>query len=118
MKLRIKAVTNLGLRQADTTIYHVIKGQKSPQLASIATELKMKLTFYYIVQVLSSIREMFFSKLEPKMPFLRLQSHETFLSRLMNSTDNFINIQLNSSISSCFELRDKLVFGIINPTDG
>ena len=43
----------------------------------------------------SSIREMFFSKLEPKIPFLRLQSHETLLSNLMNSTDYFINIQLN-----------------------
>ena len=42
-----------------------------------------------------SIREMFFSKLEPKIPFLRLQSHETLLSNLMNSTDYFINIQLN-----------------------
>ena len=40
----------------------------------------------------SSIREMFSSKLEPKIPFLRLQSHETLLSHLMNSTDYFINI--------------------------
>ena len=52
----------------------------------------------------SSIREMFFSKLEPKIPFPRLQSHETLLSHLMNSTDYFINIQLISFISSCFEL--------------
>ena len=43
----------------------------------------------------SSIREMFFSKLESKIPFLRLHSHETLLSNLMNSTDYFINIQLN-----------------------
>ena len=40
----------------------------------------------------SSTREMFFSKLEPTIPFLRLQSHETLLSNLMNSTDYFINI--------------------------
>ena len=66
----------------------------------------------------SSIRDMFFSKLEPKIPFLRLQSHETLLSHLMNSTDYFINIQLISFISSCFELRDKLVSRIINPTEG
>ena len=43
----------------------------------------------------SSIIEMFFSKLEPKIQFLRPQSHETLLSNLMNSTDYFINIQLN-----------------------
>ena len=66
----------------------------------------------------SSIREMFFSKLEPKIPFLRLQSHETLLSHLMNSNDHFINIQSISFTSSCFELRDKQIFGIIDPTDG
>ena len=55
---------------------------------------------------------MFFSKLEPKILFLRLQSHK------MNSTEYFINIQLISFISSCFELKDKHVSGIINPTDG
>ena len=66
----------------------------------------------------SSIRHMFFSKLEPKILFLRLQSHESLLSHLMNSTDYFINIQLISFISTCFELRDKLISGIINPTDG
>ena len=39
---------------------------------------------------------MFFAKLEPKMPFLRLQSHEAFLSHLMNSADCSadFNIQL------------------------
>ena len=58
---------------------------------------------------------MFFSKLEAKIPFLRLQSHETLLSHLMYSTDYFINIQLISFISSCIELRDKLISEIINP---
>ena len=59
---------------------------------------------------------MFYSKLEPKIPFLRLvQSHEILLSHLMNSTDYFIDIQL---ISCCFELRGKLNSGTINPTDG
>ena len=64
----------------------------------------------------SSIREMFFCKLKPKIPFLRLQSHETLLSHLMNSTDYFINFQLISFMSYYFQLRDKLVSGIINPT--
>ena len=52
------------------------------------------------------------------MPFLRLQSHETLVSHLTNSTDYFINFQLISFISSCFELRYKLVYEMINPTDG
>ena len=62
--------------------------------------------------------DMFFSKLEPKIPFVRLQTHESLLSHLMNSTDYIVNIQLISFISTCFELRDKLIPGIINPTDG
>ena len=57
----------------------------------------------------SSIRDMFFSKIESKIPFLRLLSHETLISHLMNSSDYYLNIQLISFISSCFELRDKLV---------
>ena len=36
----------------------------------------------------------------------------------MNSIDYFINMQSISFISTCFELRDKLISGIINPTDG
>ena len=40
----------------------------------------------------SSIRDRFFSKIEPKMLFLRLLSHGTLLSHLMNYTDYFINI--------------------------
>ena len=66
----------------------------------------------------SSIREMFLSKPEPKIPFPRLEPHEALLSHLINSSDYFIKIQLISIISSCFELRDKVVSGIINPTDG
>ena len=87
-------------------------------ISAIVTELKMKLTFLLDCPNFLSIRDMFFSKLEPKIPFLRLQSHESLLSHLMNSTDYFINIQLISFISTCFELRDKLISGIINPTDG
>ena len=57
----------------------------------------------------SSMRDRFFSKIEAKIPVLRLLSHETLLSHLMNCTDYFTNIQLISFISSCFEQRDKLV---------
>ena len=85
--------------------------------SAIVTELKDETHFLLDCPSFSSIREMFFSKLEPKIVFLRLQSHETLLSHLMNSTDYFINIQLISFTSSCFELRDKLFSGIINPTD-
>ena len=54
--------------------------------------------------IYSSIRDRFFSKIEPKIP-----SHDTLLSHLMNCTDYFINIQLISFVSSCFKLRDKIV---------
>ena len=77
------------------------------------THFSLDCSFFFF-----SIREMFFSKLEPKIPFLRLEPHETLLSHLINSSDYFIKIQLISIISSCFELRDKVVSEIINPTDG
>ena len=79
--------------------------------------IEVKTHFLLDCPSFSSIREMFFSKLEPKIVFLRLQSHETLLSHVMNSTDYFVNIQLISITSSCFELRDKIFSGIINPTD-
>ena len=54
----------------------------------------------------SSLRDMFFTKIEPSLPFTRLLVKETLLSHIMNSTDYFINTQLTSFVSSCFELRD------------
>ena len=47
----------------------------------------------------SSIREMFFSKPEPRIPFLRLQSHTTSLPYYETSNElyYFINIQLIST---------------------
>ena len=59
---------------------------------SIVTKLKMKLLD---CPSYSSIRDRFFSKIEPKIPFLRLLLHETLLSHLMNCIDYFINIQFN-----------------------
>ena len=57
----------------------------------------------------SQVRGIFFSKIESKLPLLRLLPRETLLSHLMNSTDYFVNIKLISFISACFELRDNLV---------
>ena len=64
----------------------------------------------------SSLRDMFFSKIEPSLPFTPLLVKETLLSHIMNSTDYFINTQLISFVSSCFELRDKLLSGMITST--
>ena len=57
----------------------------------------------------SQVRGIFFSKIESKLPLLRLLPRETLLSHLMNSTGYFVNIKLISFISTCFELRDNLV---------
>ena len=58
----------------------------------------------------SSIRDRFFSKIEPKSHFYDYyHMRPYFLSHLMNCTDYFINFQVISFISSCFEQRDKLV---------
>ena len=64
----------------------------------------------------SSLRDMFFTKIEPSIPFPRLLAKETLLSHIMNSTDYFIYTQLTSFVSSCFELRDKLLSGMITST--
>ena len=88
---------NFGLKQVDTTKYLVMRGYV---VSAIVTKLKMKLAFLLDCPSYSSIRDRFFSKIEPKIPFLRLLSHETLLSHLMNCTDYFINIQLISFISS------------------
>ena len=64
----------------------------------------------------SSLRDMFFTKIERSLPFTRLLVKETLLSHIMNSTDYFINTQLTSFVSSCFELRDKLLSGMITST--
>ena len=69
------------------TIYHVIKGN--------CDRIEDETHFLLDCPNFSSIIEMFFSKLDPKIPFLRPQSHETLSSNLMNSTDYFINIQLS-----------------------
>ena len=57
----------------------------------------------------SQIRDIFFSKLETKIPDFKSLSHDTLTSLLMNSSDYLINCQLVSFISQCFELRTKLI---------
>ena len=57
----------------------------------------------------SQIRDIFFSKLETKIPDFKSLSHDTLISLLMNSSDYLINCQLVSFISQCFELRTKLI---------
>ena len=57
----------------------------------------------------SQIRDIFFSKLETKIPDFKSLSHDTLISLLMNSSDYLINCQLISFILQCFELRTKLI---------
>ena len=78
--------------------------------------LKTKLIFLLDCPSYSSLRDMFFSKIEPSLPFTRLLVKETLLSHIMNSTDYFINTQFISFVSSCFELRDKVLSGMITST--
>ena len=59
---------------------------------------------------------MFFIKKELSLPLPGQLAKETLLSHIMNSTDYFINSQLTSFVSSCFELRDKILSGMITST--
>ena len=40
---------------------------------------------------------------------VRKLSHENLISQLMNSNDYNVNVGLIMFISSCFEIRDKLI---------
>ena len=53
----------------------------------------------------SQIRDIFFSKIETKIPNFKSISHDTLISILMNSSDYLVKCQLISFISQCFELR-------------
>ena len=53
--------------------------------------------------------------IEDEIHFLLL-AKETLLSHIMTSTYFFINTQLTSFVSSCFELRDKLLSGMTTST--
>ena len=75
----------------------------------IANNIEDETNFLLDCPAYSQVRNIFFSKIESKLPLLRLLPHETLISHLMNSTDYFVNTQLISFISACFEMRDNLV---------
>ena len=56
----------------------------------------------------SSIRAIFLSKIETKIDDIR-KLHENLISQLMNSDDYYVSIRVIMVISSCFEIRDKLI---------
>ena len=58
----------------------------------------------------SSMRDIFLSKIETKIDDIRKLSHENLISQLMNSNDYYVNLRLTVFISSCFEMRDKLIW--------
>ena len=57
----------------------------------------------------SSIRDNFFSKIDHVISNPKQLSVSTLIVQLMNSTDYNINMQLVQFISSCIEMRDKLL---------
>ena len=57
----------------------------------------------------ASMRGIFLYKIETKIDDIRKLSHENLISQLMNSNDYYVNLRLIVFISSCFEMRDKLI---------
>ena len=57
----------------------------------------------------SSMRDLFLSKIETKIDDIPKLSHENLISQLMNSNDYYVNLRLIMFISSCFDIRDKLI---------
>ena len=48
-------------------------------------------------------------QIETKIDDIRKLSHKNLISQLMNSNDYYVNLRLNMSISSCFQMRDKVI---------
>ena len=57
----------------------------------------------------SSMRDIFLSKIQTKIDDIRKLSHENLTSQLMNSNDYNVNLGLIMFISSCFEMKDRLI---------
>ena len=57
----------------------------------------------------SSMRDIFLSKIETKIDDIRKLSHENLISRLINCNDYYVYLRLIMFISSCFEMKDKLI---------
>ena len=64
----------------------------------------------------SSIRVIFLSKIETKIDDIR-KLHENLISQLMNSNDYYVDIRLIMFVSSCFEIRDKLIRPLLEYSD-
>ena len=61
----------------------------------------------------SSMRDIFLSKIETKIDEIRKLSRENLISQLMNSNDYYVNLRLIMFISSCFEMRNKLIWPLL-----
>ena len=55
------------------------------------------------------MRDIFLSKIETKIDDIRKLLLENLILQLMNSNDYYVNRRLIVLISSCFEIRDKLI---------
>ena len=67
------------------------------------------------LQTMSILKGMFFFFSRVELSLLgifddvRKLSHENLISQLLNSDDYYVNLRLIMFISSCFEIRDKLI---------
>jgi len=61
----------------------------------------------------SSMRDIFLSKIETKIDDIRKLPHENLISQLINSNDYYVNLRWNMSISSCFQMRDKVIWPLL-----
>ena len=83
---------------------------RNERICHVCTSNKIEDENHFLLDCKASqIRDIFFSKLETKIPDFKSLSHDTLISVLMNSSDYLINCQLVSFISQCFELRTKLI---------
>ena len=75
-------------------------------------KLKANLTFLYIANKYSILRNKFYEKIEHVIPTFKQLSPLQAISELMTSSNHYINIQLTKYISSYFDLRNNFYFQI------
>ena len=60
----------------------------------------------------SPMRDIFLSKIETKIDIWKL-SQENLMSQMINSVDYYVNLRLFMFILSFFEMRDKLIWPLL-----
>ena len=95
--------------RTETGRYEKIRSNE--RICSFCNSNKSEDEIHFILdcKAYSKIRDVFFSKIEFRLPNFKSLSHDNFVAYLMNSSDYLINCQVVLFILQWFELRSKWI---------